>query len=777
MVGRFTASFYAFLLCVMSAVAAAVLLCDTSFAQIERLTTNADGEESNGYSFSADVSEDGKFLVFDSYSTNLSSGTERRTRNIFLKDLSNSRVTLVSRGIDGQPANGASERPQISADGRFVVFDSRASNLVQNDTNRFRDIFLFDRESGVIEKISTGVGGNALNQDSWESDVSDDGSLVVFSSFATNVVVNDTNTYRDVFLLDRRDGAISRINLSTTGEESKGGRSRLPRISGDGKFITFVSQASNLPGSSSSGENVFLYEVSKKSLIRVSTSARINTTPILNNDGRFLVYLSQVKTTPPLDPPQIVFFDRLAATNKLVRIDVTADKKAGTGRSISPTISRSGRYAGFVSYSKELAEQVGSNPGIFVYDQQSKMTGFVAVGSAGSIAGEVGPLVFSHADTRIVFLSDALNLVEKDTNARPDIFSVPNVADYCSKDPAKIEPGVCGCGVVDRDSDQDGVLDCKDGCPSDGNKTAGGICGCGVADTDSDQDGVVDCKDSCPSDPNKRLPGMCGCGVVDIDSDNDGFFDCREQCPNDPLKRLPGVCGCGVSDRDSDFDTHADCIDGCPLDYSKREPGACGCGVSDFDSDADGTPNCKDGCPWNAKKTEPGVCGCYREDDADKDGRIDCVPTPTPTPTQTRTVTPTPINQMTATPTPGPFSTPAPSPTAIAAPSTPTPVPTGETQINEEPLPKPSVRLARRYIWLTFALAQPPREITVLLSRGTTVLRRKKGTKSEIFVRKPANGTYTLSYTVVFADGKIGSGAVVLKVSRGVSVRAITRRS
>lgn len=778
MKGRITASLYSALLSVLLFFIGACTLCDQCLAQVERLSTSADGKEADGYSFSLDASDDGRYVVFDSYARNLTSGIERRTRHIFLKNTSTGEVTLVSKGIDGKPANGSSERPQISADGRFVVFDSRASNLVEGDTNRFRDIFLFDRDSNTIEKISAGLNTAATNQDSWESDLSDDGSLVVFSSFATNVVENDTNTFRDVFVRDRRDGSIFRINLTSTGEQTKGGRSRLPRISGDGKFVTFVSQASNLPGSSGSGENVYLYEVAKKSLLRVSTSARINTMPMLSTDGRFLVYLSQVKDTPPLDPPQILLFDRAASTNKLTRIDVTAAKKAGTARSIAPAISRSGRYAGFVSYSKELAEQVGSNPGIFTYDQQTKSTGFVAVPPTGSVTGEVSSLVFADADKRLIFVSDASDLVQNDTNARPDIFAIPNVADYCPSDPSKVVPGECGCGVLDRDSDQDGVFDCKDGCPTDPKKAAGGVCGCGITDTDSDQDGTADCKDSCPNDPNKRVPGTCGCGIADIDTDRDGSLDCREQCPNDPLKRQPGVCGCGITDLDSDLDGAADCIDGCPLHSAKREPGVCGCGMSDTDSDGDGTPNCKDTCPWNPLKTAPGACGCYREDDANNDGRIDCIPTPTPTPTSTRTpATPTPTPtattsvQQTKTPTPG--ITPNATPTVTPIPTAPPPIPTADNQIGNNSAPKPSVRLARRYIWLTFSLAEPPKELTVQLSRGSKVLRRKSSSRAVIFVRKPPDGTYLLSYRVVFADGRIASGKVALKVSRKVSISAV----
>ncbi len=105
--------------------------------------------------------------------------------------------------------------------------------------------------------------------------------------------------------------------------------------------------------------------------------------------------------------------------------------------------------------------------------------------------------------------------------------------DNCPSDPNKTEPGVCGCGVADTDSDSDGTPDCNDGCAADPNKTAPGVCGCGVADTDSDLDGTPDCNDGCAADPNKTAPGVCGCGVADTDSDGDGTPDCctgDEQC-------------------------------------------------------------------------------------------------------------------------------------------------------------------------------------------------------------------------------------------------------
>jgi hypothetical protein len=206
-----------------------------------------------------------------------------------------------------------------------------------------------------------------------------------------------------------------------------------------------------------------------------------------------------------------------------------------------------------------------------------------------------------------------------------DSDGVGDVCDNCPSDPAKTEPGICGCGTPDVDTDNDGTLDCNDGCPTDPAKTEPGICGCGTPDTDSDGDGTADCNDGCPSDPAKTDPGICGCGTPDTDSDGDGTADCNDGCPSDPAKTDPGICGCGVSDVDSDGDGVADCNDGCPANPNKTDPGICGCGVADTDSDGDGTPDCVDSCPSDPNKVAPGICGCGVSDvDSDGDGVADC---------------------------------------------------------------------------------------------------------------------------------------------------------
>ena len=188
--------------------------------------------------------------------------------------------------------------------------------------------------------------------------------------------------------------------------------------------------------------------------------------------------------------------------------------------------------------------------------------------------------------------------------------------DNCPNDPNKTEPGICGCGVADTDTDADGTPDCNDNCPTDPNKTEPGICGCGIADIDGCGVAPVD---NCPDDPNKTEPGICGCGVADTDTDADGTADCNDNCPTDPNKTQPGLCGCNAVDI-------AGCgvpqpVDNCPDDPNKTEPGICGCGVTDTDTDADGTADCNDNCPNDPNKTEPGICGCgnpenFNDDDS-----------------------------------------------------------------------------------------------------------------------------------------------------------------
>jgi hypothetical protein len=116
--------------------------------------------------------------------------------------------------------------------------------------------------------------------------------------------------------------------------------------------------------------------------------------------------------------------------------------------------------------------------------------------------------------------------------------------DDCPDDPDKTEPGICGCGIADDDTDGDSLLDCQDGCPTDVNKDEPGLCGCDVSDGDTDGDSFVDCDETCILDPHKQEPGICGCGASDADSDGDDVPNCHDECPMDPTQWVVGPLGC-----------------------------------------------------------------------------------------------------------------------------------------------------------------------------------------------------------------------------------------
>ena len=237
-------------------------------------------------------------------------------------------------------------------------------------------------------------------------------------------------------------------------------------------------------------------------------------------------------------------------------------------------------------------------------DQNENGSTWVVLGSFFFAAGTGGYVEISNDGTNNFVVADAVRFSLKASNGGPN--------DNCPNDPNKKEPGICGCGVPDTDTDVDGTPDCIDSCLSDPNKIQPGVCGCGIPDIDTDNDGTMDCDDNCPNDPDKTEPGICGCGSPDTDTDNDGTLDCKDNCPTDPNKTNPGVCGCGVLDvdvdqdgiydcnddcdssLDSDGDGFGDCDENCPNDPNKTKPGICGCGVSDIDTDTDTTPDCND---------------------------------------------------------------------------------------------------------------------------------------------------------------------------------------
>ena len=162
------------------------------------------------------------------------------------------RVNVRSNGA--QSYGGDSSRPSISADGRYVAFESRASNLVANDTNGDKDIFVHDRKTKKTKRVSLrSSGAEAVGGNSSDPSISADGRYVAFESDASNLVANDTNGEEDVFVHDRKTKKTRRVSKHSNGTQATGASNR-PSISANGRFIAFQSNASDLVANDTNGD-------------------------------------------------------------------------------------------------------------------------------------------------------------------------------------------------------------------------------------------------------------------------------------------------------------------------------------------------------------------------------------------------------------------------------------------------------------------------------------------------------------------------------------------
>jgi Tol biopolymer transport system component len=207
----------------------------------------------------ASISGDGRFLAFASEAGNLVATDRNPARDVFLRDRQTGRTVLVSVAADGGPANDGSDAPFVSDDGSIVAFSSFASNLVPGDTNGATDAFVRDMKAGRTTRISLGVGGKQANSRTFVTGLSADGRRVLLSSDATNLVAGDTDGVRDDFVFDRVAGTITRVSLGRTGAQPNHDIDGGEAISADGGTVAFATGATNLvPADTNGATDVFV---------------------------------------------------------------------------------------------------------------------------------------------------------------------------------------------------------------------------------------------------------------------------------------------------------------------------------------------------------------------------------------------------------------------------------------------------------------------------------------------------------------------------------------
>ena len=188
---------------------------------ITPVSVDSAGNLGKSDSNSPSISADGRFVAFNSFASNLVPEDTNGKTDIFVRDLSTNTTTLVSLDSAGNQGNGFSNSPSISADGRFVAFESTASNLVPGDTNNVGDIFVRDLLTNTTTRVSVDSAGNQGNKASYPPSISANGRFVAFYSDASNLVPGDTNSNTDIFVRDLLTNTTTRVSVDSAGNQAQ----------------------------------------------------------------------------------------------------------------------------------------------------------------------------------------------------------------------------------------------------------------------------------------------------------------------------------------------------------------------------------------------------------------------------------------------------------------------------------------------------------------------------------------------------------------------------
>jgi uncharacterized repeat protein (TIGR01451 family) len=380
---------------------------------------------------STSLSADGRYIALTAPASFIGS--------IFVYD----RIANTATNILPTNANGTT--PEISANGRYVVFRSSATNLISNDANGVTtDIFVYDRQNQTFELISKSSQGLQGNDLSYFSAISADGNVIAFSSAASNLVANDTNGYADIFVHNRKTGKTSRVSVSSSGTEGNSGIGATGTldISGDGRYVVFSSPSNNLASNdTNTTEDIFLYDTKTATTTAVSAIVRDtptsvsgkSTQPSISGDGRFIAFQSGSSKLVATDTDDFVsdifVYDRVTKLNSKVTVN-------SNGQSVLPHISADGRFVAFLSQASNLVVNDTNNAwDTFLYDRKTGKTSRINVTSTGlQSLGDAIPSYVARPDLSadgrfIAFESGAKDLTSDDADsAMTDVFLRDTVA-------------------------------------------------------------------------------------------------------------------------------------------------------------------------------------------------------------------------------------------------------------------------------------------------------------------------------------------------------------
>ena len=402
--------------------------------ELHRVSRNVAGGSPNGDSDDVDLTRNGRMIAFTSEASDLVPVDDNDLADVFVHDRRTGSTTLVSAAADGSVSNSQSGHPSISADGRYVAFDSFSADIVAGDTNDANDVFVRDLVEGTTTLVSVDMMGGSADAGSGDPAISPDGRYVAFESAATDIVDGeDERSTTDVFVRDLETGLTTVVSVDVDGG-APDGESFSPAIARGGSRVAFWSGASDLvPDDSNGFDDVFVRDLETQTTERVSAaldggdSDQHSRDPDISADGDHVAFVSRANNLVDGDANGLVVdvFVRDLAGGTTVRASADAHDGDALDDSKGPSLSASGNLVTYFSRAKDLVapRQRDDVQDVFVRDLRGGATQLLTRDARGRApdAHSSSPVISGNGKV-VGFASDAADLVRGGDNQLSDVF-------------------------------------------------------------------------------------------------------------------------------------------------------------------------------------------------------------------------------------------------------------------------------------------------------------------------------------------------------------------